>query len=101
MSKRQWIEFVTCFRGYTPNELTVRIGSSFHASNGTVVKIKRTIEHESYGQSRYDYDYALIELEEPLNFTDSIQAVALPNNDVKIADETVCLVSGWGRKMKF
>lgn len=79
----------------------MRVGSSFHASNGTVIKVKRTIEHEKYSSSRHDYDYVLIELEEPLKFTKSIQAVALPEKDVAVSDGTTCLVSGWGIKMKF
>lgn len=78
--------------------MSVRVGSSFYASNGTVIKVKRTIEHEKYSSSRHDYDYALIELEEPLKFTKTIQAVALPEKDVAVPDGTTCLVSGWGMR---
>lgn len=80
--------------------MSVRVGSSFYASNGTVIKVKRTIEHEKYSSSRHDYDYVLLELEEPLKFTKSIQAVALPEKGVAVPDGTTCLVSGWGMKFE-
>lgn len=81
-------------RGFTPSSLSIRAGSSYHASGGVTTDIIQVIEHHSYDYRTLDYDYALIELNEPLNFTDSIKTVAIADSDV--ADGTVCVTSGWG-----
>lgn len=59
--------------------------------------MKRTVQHESYNDNTIDYDFALLELSEPLSFNDQIQAVALPNVDTEIEDGRESYVSGWGK----
>lgn len=39
----------------------------------------------------------MLELDEPLQFSETIQPIALPDEDVD--DSTICLVSGWGLTM--
>lgn len=88
------------FSGYAPSSLSIRAGSSYHAKDGVVHAVKRVIEHEKFNRRNLDYDYALIELVEPLNFTNVIKTVALA--DSPVADGTPCVVSGWGmNKLKF
>lgn len=102
ISDRWVLSAAHCTIGFSPDVLTVRVGSSYHASNGTVVAVKRTIEHESYGQgNRFDYDYALIELAAPLNLSSTVKPIALPSSNVTVPDNSTSLVSGWGIKMKF
>lgn len=81
---------------------SVRVGSSYHAKDGQIVSIKNFIRYEKYPPSPedpLDYDFALLELSESLNFTDKIQSIALPEADTEIEDGTLCLVSGWGKAM--
>lgn len=78
---------------------SVRVGSSYRAKDGQIVRIKKFIRHENYTlyPKPIDYDFALLELDEALNFTDKIQPIALPEVETKIKDGTMILVSGWGK----
>lgn len=77
---------------------SVRVGSSYRNKDGQIVRIRKFIRHENYTlyPEPIDYDFALLELDETLNFTDKIQPIALPDFDAKIQDGTLSLVSGWG-----
>lgn len=84
------------FSGLTARTLSVRVGSSYHRSGGTVIPIKRIVQHKRYNSRTVDYDYSLLELSEPVTYTDVIQAVDLPPASLTIPDGTDCIVSGWG-----
>lgn len=79
------------------NSQSVRVGSSYHARDGQLVRIKQIIRHEKYTLPPIDYDFALLELVEPLNYTDKVQPVGLPDADHTIEDGTLCQASGWGK----
>lgn len=76
--------------------LAVRIGSSRHRSGGIIVNVKHIFQHPKYNSKLQDYDFSIYELVEPLNFTNRVQPIALPDADTKILDGTMCRVSGWG-----
>lgn len=76
--------------------LAVRVGSSKHGSDGTLLKLKKYITHPKYVAAKFDFDFSLMELEKSLQFSDKIQAIDLPEDDLKIADESLCEISGWG-----
>lgn len=78
------------------NDLAVRVGSSRHRSDGSVIKLNRVVEHKRWNSRDLDYDFALLELAQSLTYSDQIQQVALPKASTKIADGTKSLVSGWG-----
>lgn len=78
------------------DQLSVRVGSSTQANGGSVLQMSRIIMHPNYDSVKTNFDFGLLELAKPLNFTDKIQPIAIPNADLKIADETVCITSGWG-----
>lgn len=71
-------------------------GTSYHKKNGTAVKVEKIILHRSYNYKNSDYDIAILQLENKLNFSKAIQPIALPNIGESISDDTMCLVSGWG-----
>lgn len=79
-----------------PEQITLRIGSHYYGSSGSIIKTKNIFAHNEYNSRTIDYDYALVELHDALNFTDQIQPVALPSIDEEIPDGTFCLISGWG-----
>lgn len=90
------VSFLIFFRFTTADRLSVRVGSSYRRDGGSLVQVKRIIEHENYKYPRHDYDVSLLELDQPVNFNDSIQTVALPNENTNVPDGTPCVVTGWG-----
>lgn len=90
--------FMIIFSGIASNAFSVRVGSSKHASGGTIMKIKNYINHPKYNGARLDYDFSLLEFEKALEFNDKVQSITLPNENSKISDGTMCEISGWGKK---
>lgn len=84
------------FSGIESISLSVRVGSSKHASGGISVDVKRIVNHENYSYVNRDYDIALVELAEVLNFTERIQSIQLSGEDDNIPDGALCRTSGWG-----
>lgn len=60
------------------------------------MNVEKVISHEKYNKHTVDYDIAVLKLAETLNFTKSVQPIALPELNETIPDGTKCLVSGWG-----
>lgn len=78
------------------SKITVRVGSGNNGDGGSIIDVKRIIIHESYKRLYVvDYDFALLELKEPLEFDESVKPITLPVEQIK--DEVRCLVTGWGR----
>jgi len=50
--------------------------------------------HENYAPRGYDWDIALVRLPTALSFDDYVQPVCLPS--AAVADDTNCVVTGWG-----
>lgn len=84
-------------RGLQHNAFSIRAGSSYHRTGGTLYKVKRVIEHPNYNSKTFNNDIALLELDQPLSFNNQIQKIALPNENANIPDGTQTLVSGWGK----
>ncbi|KAJ8289762.1 hypothetical protein GJAV_G00005060 [Gymnothorax javanicus] len=59
-------------------------------------KIKRIITHPDYNQMTYDYDIALLELSQPLEFTNTIHPICLPDRTHVFPPGMTCWVTGWG-----
>ncbi|XP_053672127.1 trypsin-1-like isoform X2 [Anopheles nili] len=85
-----------CTDGASAKSLSVRVGSTAHASGGTVVAVERVVQHPSYDASTIDFDYSLLELESELSFSEEVTPVALPEQDEAVEDGTMTTVSGWG-----
>ncbi|XP_067413458.1 transmembrane protease serine 11C-like [Emydura macquarii macquarii] len=87
-----------CFRGQkNPREWT--------ASFGTVVRppkmrrfIRNIIVHEKYSDNNadHDYDVAVVQLSAPIEFTNDIRMVCLPEAFYVFPHNTTCFVTGWG-----
>lgn len=87
------------FRGSSPSSITLRIGSEKYASGGTIVNVKRIVVHEDYNPRTIDFDYSLLELSEPLTFSDKVQPIELPTVDDVLPDGSICVISGWGNTL--
>ncbi|XP_055963656.1 transmembrane protease serine 5 [Sorex fumeus] len=68
--------------------------SAIRPHQGAVVE--KIIPHPLYSARNHDYDIALLRLQTPLNFSDSVGAVCLPAEDRHFPAGSQCWVSGWG-----
>ncbi|CAI9576912.1 unnamed protein product [Staurois parvus] len=59
-------------------------------------RLNRTIPHEHFKKSTFDYDVALLKLKKKINLTDTVKILALPENCKEPVEGTVCEVAGWG-----
>ncbi|XP_055129155.1 transmembrane protease serine 5 isoform X6 [Symphalangus syndactylus] len=58
--------------------------------------VERIIPHPLYSAQNHDYDVALLRLQTPLNFSDTVGAVCLPAKEQHFPKGSQCWVSGWG-----
>uniref|UniRef100_A0A1Q3FSN3 trypsin n=1 Tax=Culex tarsalis TaxID=7177 RepID=A0A1Q3FSN3_CULTA len=79
-----------------PQQLRVRVGSARHALGGTVIPVKRIVQHPSYDSVTIDYDYSLLELQRAIRLGKNAMVVELPAQDEPVTDGTLSLISGWG-----
>lgn len=75
----------------------MRVGSSYHAKDGPIIKVKMIHDHPMYIDTEVDYDFSLLELSEPLKFNDKIKAIKLASEGLTIEDGTSLRVTGWGK----
>lgn len=85
-----------CTDGNIAKNIRIRAGSDMTKSGGVLVDVQKIHQHEKYDQFNIDYDYSLLQLAQPLNFSKSIQPIGLPDQDDPVEDDTMCIVSGWG-----
>lgn len=76
--------------------MSVRVGSATSSWGGTIYRVKRMISHENFNPQTVDYDFALLELERPIQFNQAVQAVPLIGRYQRIPDNSMTLVTGWG-----
>ncbi|KFQ02222.1 Transmembrane protease serine 2, partial [Leptosomus discolor] len=59
-------------------------------------KVQQIISHPDYDTETKDNDVALMKLETPLSFTDTVRPVCLPNPGMMFQPNQQCWISGWG-----
>lgn len=79
--------------GLQQKELTVYAGSASLDEGGRFFTVFKAYPHEHYGDSKNDI--ALIELDDEIEFDDTMAKVELFNGELKHGDEVV--ISGYGR----
>ncbi|XP_069470237.1 suppressor of tumorigenicity 14 protein [Ambystoma mexicanum] len=65
-------------------------------SSSEVRKIKRIIAHRSFNDYTYDHDIAVLELESPVQYTNVIQPICLPDPTHYFPVGKSFWVTGWG-----
>ncbi|XP_050777788.1 transmembrane protease serine 5-like isoform X1 [Gopherus flavomarginatus] len=58
--------------------------------------VEKIIYHPRYDDRTHDYDIALMKLTTPLNFSNAVRAVCLPQYHQDFPHGTHCWISGWG-----
>lgn len=79
--------------------MTVRAGTSFSRSGGTIHKVKKVIRHEKYYTNEYGvplYDIAVISVKKPFKFGDSRQPINLFKKAEKSKAGVKSIITGWG-----
>ncbi|XP_074788708.1 acrosin-like [Athene noctua] len=61
-----------------------------------VRNIKRLLVHEHYSSISESNDIALLELDRPVQCSDSVQLACVPDASLRVSQLTTCYVSGWG-----
>ncbi|KAE8606686.1 hypothetical protein XENTR_v10010819 [Xenopus tropicalis] len=62
--------------------------------------VKQIIPHPSFTGQTNDFDIALVELDESLQFNGDIFPICLPGKNSEVAAASLCVVSGWGLRGK-
>jgi len=100
ISSRYILTAAHCLSGLTANSVFVRAGEvdlgNTEATQEQEVKALRLIPHPDHDNSRFLNDIGLIELSSPLNFTQNIQAIKLPEKNKEVLAGEECVVSGFG-----
>ncbi|XP_060744879.1 transmembrane protease serine 5 [Tachysurus vachellii] len=58
--------------------------------------VEKIIYNKNYNHRSHDSDIALVKLRNPLNFSDTIRPVCLPQYNHELPGGTLCWISGWG-----
>ncbi|XP_015232336.1 PREDICTED: suppressor of tumorigenicity 14 protein homolog [Cyprinodon variegatus] len=102
ISDRWLLSAAHCFRfsnehGLANNWVTYSgLHSQFNPEEAQMRKLKRIIIHEFYNSMTFDYDIALLELNEPLEFSNTIQPICLPSSSHVFPPGMSCWITGWG-----
>lgn len=80
--------------------MVVRAGSTYWDRGGFLAAIDQVIQHHSYqfARNEHDYDFALLKLKGPLQFTSSIKPVSLPEQNENFNSGLNTIISGWGAR---
>lgn len=76
--------------------LTIRVGSTECGTGGSVYKVKGFKKHDNFDHKTVDWDFALLELENSIEFNDGAKPIKIIDTEQKANDKTMCLVTGWG-----
>ncbi|XP_037942605.1 serine protease SP24D-like [Teleopsis dalmanni] len=77
---------------YDAKNFTIRAGTHNRLAGGIIVQVKRVTVNQNYAS--FINDLALLELEEELEFSDTIQPIELAEEEVPAGSEVI--ISGWG-----
>ncbi|XP_027030587.1 ST14 transmembrane serine protease matriptase a isoform X2 [Tachysurus fulvidraco] len=58
--------------------------------------LKRIIAHPNYNEYTFDYDIALMELDTPVNFKETIRPICLPSSSYVFPVGKAVWITGWG-----
>ncbi|NXP47763.1 TMPS9 protease, partial [Heliornis fulica] len=87
-----------CFDIYSDPKMWVAfLGTPFLSGiDGKMEKIFRIYKHPFYNVYSLDYDVALLELNTPVKFSNTIKPICLPDNSHVFQEGARCFITGWG-----
>nr|DBA18873.1 TPA: hypothetical protein GDO54_014768 [Pyxicephalus adspersus] len=99
MVDTQWIVTAAhCFiRPYTPADYMVNLGAyQLSVPSGVMSAVSAIYIHPIYKRDGSSGDIALIKLQYPIQFTDYIMPICIPDENVQFPSGMSCFVTGWG-----
>ncbi|XP_054684515.1 transmembrane protease serine 2 [Grus americana] len=98
---RQWIVTAAhCVEGRFSDPYSWRVYAGILNQNEMLLRngyrVQQIISHPDYDADSKDNDVALMKLETPLSFTDTVRPVCLPNPGMMFQPNQQCWISGWG-----
>ena len=86
-----------CTHGHTVTSVELLVGE--HDTTDEVADrhtISAIIPHPSYNHTSADFDFAILTLENPVDISDTVGLVCLPDSASSLYTDSVATVTGWG-----
>ncbi|XP_024077033.1 duodenase-1-like [Terrapene carolina triunguis] len=93
-------DFVLTAAHCVDGDITVLLGAhNVHRDEETQqrVSVRRKIPHPGYNKTSIENDLMLLQLAEPVELTDAVRTIPLPQAGRTMEPGSVCSVAGWGR----
>ncbi|RZC39838.1 Trypsin domain containing protein [Asbolus verrucosus] len=87
---------IDVFAYRSPEDLSIRAGSTFRSFGGQVIPVKKIHQHPLFHKRKIDYDLSILELSSPLSINQYTKPIKLPHEGQKFYDGDLVHVSGWG-----
>lgn len=78
------------------DETYIRAGTSDRVE-GVKVRVKQTYVHKMYDSTNFDYDFALLKLEDQLKWSHTLDFIDLPLDEDVVGTGDICFTLGWGK----
>ncbi|CAN7986436.1 unnamed protein product, partial [Ixodes hexagonus] len=87
-----------CVNDKLPSDVTVKLGvhNLMEADNVITRKVKTIVRHRKYWGLNMNNDIALLKLDMPVNHTNIVRPVCLPEDDEVLPLASTCFTTGWG-----
>ncbi|CAH2060560.1 unnamed protein product, partial [Iphiclides podalirius] len=79
-----------------PNVFSVRVGSTYLSSGGTVYSVSMVVVHEGYNRPPRDNDVAVLVLGRRVATSAAVATVALPHPSAVVPSDALLVHVGWG-----
>ena len=88
----------SCTNGTTETDIRVVIGGhNLDERNWTTIEVSKVTADPNYSGGRpYNYDLAILTLEEPVNFSRTVSPACLPSDVTEDFTGQVATITGWG-----
>lgn len=99
LSSRFILTAAHCTQGVNgkPEYVYAVVGALRRLSGGVVVKLDTITPHENYDQRKFHNDISLLRTADEIVFSNTIQPIALPAQNLPEEGNAEVLLSGWGR----
>lgn len=90
-----------CFRQRT-NDVLIKtgewqLGTNVEPRPFQIVRVKSVTKHPQYNPSTLEYDVAILNLDENINYDIHVQPICLDENEQNPLDN--CVTTGWGKEV--
>eukprot|EP00928_Gymnodinium_smaydae_P046557 TRINITY_DN31018_c0_g1_i1.p1 TRINITY_DN31018_c0_g1~~TRINITY_DN31018_c0_g1_i1.p1 ORF type:complete len:398 (+),score=14.83 TRINITY_DN31018_c0_g1_i1:104-1297(+) len=96
VSDRWILTAAHCVNSTSEKDITVKLGLRDLDQVSHVYRVRRIVTHHKYEPRQVRYDFALLELDEVVEFSDCIGPVCLPEADEDATPGSKCIITGWG-----